>query len=230
MAELQGKFDPIKKGIEALPFYKRIAFKQNQVTSEDGKKLKMIDARDVVATIIMFNPIRFSEDNHPVQAYSSKAKMLDYYLEDPEEYRKFIAVMPDIFNLYDLVETEFADVYNSTSGRYGRKKYSGYKEGKTYKSKYELKEMQYKIPDGFLYPIVAAFRTLLTFNETSQQYEWTSDPTIIWNTAKKNIITSVMNQANSIGDNPNTVGKQVNTWNMIYMTVQINATGINTGS
>ena len=45
MAELARKFDPIKEGLEGMPFFDRIAFKQNQVSvDETGKNLKMIDA------------------------------------------------------------------------------------------------------------------------------------------------------------------------------------------
>ena len=35
MAELTKKFDPIKEGIEGMPFFNRIAFKQNQVYSNE---------------------------------------------------------------------------------------------------------------------------------------------------------------------------------------------------
>ena len=57
MAELAEKFDPIKEGLEGMPFFKRIAFKQNQISVDDetGKKNKMIDAREIVAIISMFN-------------------------------------------------------------------------------------------------------------------------------------------------------------------------------
>lgn len=53
MAELAEKFDPIKEGLEGMPFFKRIAFKQNQISVDDetGKKNKMIDAREIVAII-----------------------------------------------------------------------------------------------------------------------------------------------------------------------------------
>ena len=56
MAELAEKFDPIKEGLEGMPFFKRIAFKQNQISVDDetGKKNKMIDAREIVAIISMF--------------------------------------------------------------------------------------------------------------------------------------------------------------------------------
>lgn len=165
MAELARKFDPIKEGLEGMPFFDRIAFKQNQVSvDETGKNLKMIDAREVVAIINMFNIEKYDAQTHPMQAYSSKAKMLELYLQDPEFYRKFVNVMPDIFDLYDQIEMEFADAYNSAGGRYGRKKYSGHKDDSTVgKSKFGMHDLKYKIPDGFMYPVVAAFRSYLQY-------------------------------------------------------------------
>lgn len=91
LAELAQRFEPIKEALEGMPFYQRIAFKQNQVSKDEetGKKLKMIDAREIVAIINMFDVESYSKSVHPTQAYSSKGKMLDTYLENPERYRKF---------------------------------------------------------------------------------------------------------------------------------------------
>ena len=225
LTELAGKFDPIKEGIEGMPFYKRIAFKQNQMeTDEDtGKNYRIIDAREIVAILSMFNIDRFTPVSHPVQAYSSKKKMLDFYLESPEFFRRFTNVSPDIFDLYDAIEADFADVYNSTGGRYGRKRYSGYKENKVVaKSKFGMRDLTYKIPDGLLYPTLAAFRALIVYNENSGKYEWFNgeEPTAIWEKCKEELVVKVMNFAASIGDNPNVVGKDQNIWDLAYMTVE----------
>lgn len=225
MAELARKFDPIKEGLEGMPFFDRIAFKQNQVSvDETGKNLKMIDAREVVAIINMFNIEKYDAQTHPMQAYSSKAKMLELYLQDPEFYRKFVNVMPDIFDLYDQIEMEFADAYNSAGGRYGRKKYSGHKDDSTVgKSKFGMHDLKYKIPDGFMYPVVAAFRSYLQYNEETDKYEWRNGirPEDIWNDCKKELKSSIMNFASSIGDNPNAVGKDTNIWDLAYMKVEL---------
>lgn len=226
MAELAQKFDPIKEGLEGMPFYKRIAFKQNQVSTDDttGKNLKMIDAREVVAIINMFNIEKYDSMTHPIQAYSSKAKMLELYLQDPEFYRKYVNVMPDIFDLYDQIETEFADAYNSAGGRYGRKKYSGYKDDSVIgKSKFGMNDLRYKIPDGYMYPAVAAFRAYLQYNKKTGKYEWKDNvsPGDIWNGCKKELTSSIMNLASSIGDNPNAVGKDPSIWEFAYMKVEL---------
>lgn len=225
MAELAKKFDPIKEGLEGMPFFPRIAFKQNQISSdENGKNLKMIDAREVVAIINMFNIEKYDALTHPMQAYSSKAKMLELYLQDPEFYRKFVNVMPDIFDLYDQIEMEFAEAYNSTGGRYGRKKYSGHREDVVVgKSKFGMHDLKYKVPDGFMYPIVAAFRVCLQYNEETEKYEWQDGirPEIVWDNIKKELTSGILNFASSIGDNPNAVGKDPNIWDLAYMKVEL---------
>lgn len=224
MAELKQKFDPIKEGLEGMSFYPRIAFKQNQQAFDDNtnKKLKMIDAREVVSIVNMFNIDKFDSVTHPIKAYSSKANMLDMYLKDPEYYRKYVNIMPDIFDLYDAIETEFADAFNNTGGRYGRKKYAGYKDGKVIgTSKFGLQKIKYKIPDGLIYPAVAAFRSLVVYNSNTEKYEWKNgvNPINVWDKCKENMTVQIMNFATAIGDNPNAVGKDSNIWNLAYMTV-----------
>lgn len=224
MAELKQKFDPIKEGLEGMSFYPRIAFKQNQQAFDDNtnKKLKMIDAREVVSIVNMFNIDKFDSVTHPIKAYSSKANMLDMYLKDPEYYRKYVNIMPDIFDLYDAIETEFADAFNNTGGRYGRKKYAGYKDGKVIgTSKFGLQKIKYKIPDGLIYPAVAAFRSLVVYNSNTDKYEWKNgvNPIYVWDKCKENMTVQIMNFATAIGDNPNAVGKDSNIWNLAYMTV-----------
>lgn len=72
MAELREKFDPIKECLEGMPFFERISFKQNQITRDvdTNKALKMIDARDIVSIICMFNIDKYSSTEHPTKAYS----------------------------------------------------------------------------------------------------------------------------------------------------------------
>lgn len=224
MAELQQKFDPIKEGLEGMPFFTRIAFKQNQQAFDDvtNKRLKMIDAREVVSIINMFNIDKFDAMNHPIKAYSSKAKMLELYLNNPDSYRRYVNIMPDIFDLYDAVETEFATAFNETGGRYGRKKYSGYKDGNIIgTSKFGLHDIYYKIPDGLIYPAGAAFRSLVVLNQETDKYEWKNgvNPISVWDRCKSSITSQIMNFASAIGDNPNAVGKDSNIWNLAYMTV-----------
>lgn len=222
MAELREKFDPIKESLEGMPFFERISFKQNQITRDvdTNKALKMIDARDVVSIICMFNIDKYSSSEHPTKAYSGKQAMLNEYLENPEQYRKFVNVIPDIFDLYEAIETEFAIAYNVNGRMYGRKSYSGYKEGNPVgKSKFCQSDICYKIPDGLLYPILAAFRTLLVYDNNTNKYKWmdNKNPIDVWNKNKVGLTKSVMDLAGSLGDKPTVFGKDPSLWNYAYM-------------
>ncbi|NLE25164.1 MAG: abortive phage infection protein [Clostridiaceae bacterium] len=222
MAELREKFDPIKEGLEGMPFFERISFKQNQITRDidTNKALKMIDARDIVSIICMFDIDRYGSTEHPIKAYSGKQAMLNEYLEDPEHYRKFVNVIPDIFDLYEAIETEFAIAYNENGRMYGRKSYSGYKDGNTIgKSKFGQRDICYKIPDGLIYPILASFRSLLEYDTSSGLYKWINgkDPISAWNRHKNSLTKSTMDLAGSLGDKPTVFGKDTSLWNYVYM-------------
>ena len=222
MAELREKFDPIKEAIEGMPFFKRISFKQNQITRDvdTNKALKMIDARDIVSIICMFDIDKYNSTNHPTKAYSGKQVMLSEYLDDPDHYRKLVNVIPDIFDLYDAIETDFATAYNENGRMYGRKTYSGYKDGSPIgKSKFCQNDICYKIPDGLLYPILASFRALLEYDSVSGKYKWIDgkEPIASWNKNKVTLTRSVMDLAGSLGDKPTVFGKDTSLWNYAYM-------------
>lgn len=222
MAELREKFDPIKESLEGMPFYERISFKQNQITRDvdTNKALKMIDARDIVSIICMFNIEKYSSSEHPTRAYSAKQAMLSEYLDNPEHFRKFVNVIPDIFDLYEAIETEFAIAYNENGRMYGRKPYSGYKEGNPIgKSKFSQTDICYKIPDGLLYPMLASFRSLLVLDSTSDKYRWMDgkNPIAVWNKNKVVLTRNIMDLAGSLGDKPTVFGKDASLWNYVYM-------------
>ena len=222
MAELREKFDPIKESLEGMPFYNRISFKQNQITRdvETNRAQKMIDARDIVSIICMFNIEKYNKDEHPTKAFSGKQAMLNEYLDAPDHYRKFVNVIPDIFDLYEAIETEFALAYNGNNRMYGRKTYSGYKDGTPIgKSKFFQNDIVYKIPDGLIYPVLASFRALLEYDNSSGKFKWIDGkaPISVWNKNKVALTKNVMDLAASLGDKPTVFGKDPSLWNYAYM-------------
>ncbi|MCL2858136.1 MAG: AIPR family protein [Streptococcaceae bacterium] len=221
LAELSKKFEPIKEGIEGLPFYKRIAFKQNQreADSVTGRNLKMLDSREIVALISMFDINTYTSSNHPRVAYTGKEASLKKYLKDPNYYRKFINIMPDIFDLYEDIETQFKDAYNETGGRYASKRFSGYKEGDVVtQSKFGGKDMIVKVHDPFIYPILAAFRSLIV-EDVNGNFKFKKSPKKVWEIMKSGLVRSVMDQTRALGETPNTLGKDPNIWNLLYVLI-----------
>jgi len=223
LAELSQKFEPIKEAIEGMPFYERIAFKQNQQIKGE----RMIDAREIVAVLSMFDVDTYSETNHPTQAYSSKAKILENYLADPDHYAKFSNIAIDIFDLFDEIEYEFPFAYNKSDGRYGAKSFSGYQvdrngKQKEYKTKFRQRTVNYKVPDGLIYPLIASFRAAVEFDETTDKYNWKTEPLSLFEKIQTELTSKIMKFSDAIGNNPNAVGKDSNAWDILYMTVERN--------
>lgn len=217
LAELQNKFAPIKDAIGGMPFFNRIAFRQNQ---QLGPGIKMIDAREVVAIISMFDINKYSYKDHPKQAYSSKKIMLDRYLENTDHFEKFSNIATDIFDLYDQIERDFPTVYNESGGKYGSIKFSGYQDGKVVKhSKFGDAPMYYTVPDGLIYPLLAAFRGLVEYKEDTDKYEWKVEPMTLLNEIKAELVQKVMSFTKSLGNNPNAAGKDNNLWDVLIMTI-----------
>lgn len=223
LAELSKKFKPIQDYLKKEDFYKRITFKQNQ------KAENPIDAREVVAILTMFDIDRYTPNNHPVQSYSSKAQILKYYLNQagPEHYRKFSNIAPDIFALFDTIEQRFPVAYNNSSGRYGAKSFSGYqidKKGKqkSYLTKFGGQTVFYKVPYGLIYPLLAAFRSNVRFDESTQKFEWKKNPIDLFEMLKSDLVCTVMDELEATGNNPNALGKHKNIWGMLYMKVASN--------
>lgn len=225
LAELGQKFEPIKDAIGGMPFFERIAFKQNQQLKINGKNVKMIDAREIVAIITTMDKLKYSSEHHPTHTYSSKAKVLDNYLLDHNYYEKFSNIATDIFDLYDEIERDFPFAYNSSGGRYGAKKYSGYKEQEGVaatitKAKFSLEPGCYKVPDGLMYPLVASFRSLVGYDEATDKYFWKKCPLEVYKNIRKNLANKIMKYTDAIGNNPNATGKDANAWDLLYMTVE----------
>ena len=99
--------------------------------------------------------------------------------ENPAEnpYIKMSNIMPDFFKLYDQIETNMNLFYRTktTNGRYGSVKgMQSPKSGQHFISRFLNSELDLASPNGFIYPILSAFRTLL--KEENGKYVWKHDP------------------------------------------------------
>ena len=107
IAELEDRFDIIKNALAKEKYIDRVFFKEN----DSGD----IDVADLLALLNMFNIDRYNGMTaFPINSYSSKKKCIDLYINDHKEYAesaqnpyvKMVSIMPDIFKLYDAIETK----------------------------------------------------------------------------------------------------------------------------
>ena len=221
IAELEDRFSIIKNALMDQPFMNRVFFKENDFGD--------IDVSDLLSILMMFNIDRYPGlESFPTIAYSGKKRCIDMYIQDHKEhgetegnpYVKMKGIMPDIFKLYDTIEKSMSAFYRkkNPTGRYGSTKgVSVPKPGTCLKTKFMENEMDVQSPNGFIYPILGAFRALLTVKDGI--YAWKTNPFAILDEVGPDLVESTVSMSRALGNNPQSTGKDVNLWKTLYMTV-----------
>lgn len=135
-----------------------------------------------------------------------------------------ISIMTDIFHLYDAIEVGMNQFYRqkNPNGRYGATKgVQTPKSGQEFHSKFLGNDLEATSPNGFIYPILGAFRALV--KEQDGQYIWTKNPFAVLEKVGADLVESTVSMSRSLGNNPQSVGKDVNIWKTLYMTVAFEA-------
>ncbi len=221
IAELEKRFDIIKSTLAGQPYMPRVFFKENDMGD--------IDVADMLAILNMFNIDRYSGmENFPINSYSSKKKCIDLYLADHKNmgetaqnpYIKMKSIMVDIFKLYNKIEVNMNNFYRekNPSGRYGATKgVITPKDGQTFVSKFMEDQLDMQSPNGFIYPILGAFRALV--EEKEGVYKWKKNPFAVLDKVGPDLVESTVSMSRSLGNNPQSVGKDSNIWKTLYMIV-----------
>lgn len=221
IAELENKFSIIKTAIADLPFAEGINYKEN----DDGD----IEIADILAILNMFNINRYpSMESFPIPSYGSRKKCLDFYLEDYNKYGtsaenayvKMQSIMSDIFRLYDHLECNMQNYYKQkyAGGKYGLVKgVFMSNDKKEFKSKFFSKHLDHSTPNGFIYPILGSLRALL--KEENGKYVWKRNPFDILDKLGPALVETTVERSRSLGNNPQSVGKDSGNWKTLYMLV-----------
>lgn len=221
IAELENRFDLIKNTLADERYISRVFFKEN----DNGD----IDVSDLLAVLNMFNIDRYNGmASFPINSYSSKKKCIDLYIADHKQYGeseenpyiKMTGIMPDIFRLYDAIEVGMNRFYRQKNpgGRYGSVKgVQVPKPGQEFHSKFFGNPLDAASPNGFIYPILGAFRALVA--EDGGRYCWKKNPFAVLERTGADLVESTVSMSRSLGNNPQSVGKEQNIWKTLYMTV-----------
>ncbi|MBX3005474.1 MAG: AIPR family protein [Anaerolineales bacterium] len=228
LMNLANKFVGLKNALSSSAFRDQISYSEYEV--DGAGDLKPIGVRDVVAILTLFDKKSFGDSQHPVISYNAKSKALEHFSANPKEYEKIFPLAEEILELYDWVKLELPDLYNKaraqeanvSGGRFGRLTgvtyYTGQRSGKLY---FLNKTTKYGVPDGFTYPVLAAFRALL--EEHKGVYKWGKglDPVTLLKgdlgTKLANTIGTFAHQA----QNPTKVGKTALVWQSCYQNAQL---------
>jgi hypothetical protein len=220
LENLGGAFDWLKSLIEASSLKGRVRYRENDPEE--------VDIRTVLALLTMFH-CNWNDGKDPLVAYTSKGSILKYF-RDPEwvdGYRDLAPVAVQILELYDFIHYEFAEQYqvynretNDSGSKFGRRREVVYKGGKPFKLPLSGSETKYLVPDGWLYPVLAAFRMLLK-QAKGKPSKWVTDPFDYFKSHGAELVGIVVEQSQALGYNPQAAGKSRPLWSNLRKTVEL---------
>lgn len=222
--DLKGAFDWIKHDLETEPYFGAIAWSEN----DRGE----YDARDLVSLLTCFHIGLYPNDQsvHPVEAYEKKSKALDQFRQDFEdsdgaEFQKLRPILKDILTLHDTIQIEFAPVHVKSGGKARSLKIMDKKpeDGKQVFS-FTFTDWQSKerLQTGALYPILAAFRWMVSEDDTSGNYYWRGGFENVlkrWKETAPDLVRKTYERSKELGGNSNAIGKSRTHWDTLHQTV-----------
>ena len=220
LLDLDNKFDWLKDILESSELRGRIRYRENDT--------QPVDVRTVLALLTLFHPM-WSKDGEkdPIVAYTGKGAILDNYKKPEwiEGYKKLTPVVVDILKLYDYIHVKFQEQYMKCSGSHS--KLGRRREVRYITDAKKAKELpitrtktQYVLPDGWLYPLLAAFRVLLDWPTSGRaQVKWIQDPFKYFDANGAELVSDIIDQSEELAHNPNAAGKSQRLWRGLRLIV-----------
>lgn len=239
IAELQNSFEVLKEAFKELSFANRIQYKMNEHYNDDN--ISEIDVREVIAIMIMFSqevyPYKTAQGTlseiQPIQCYSGKEASLRKFLrcnasEEKQQkinrelmVERMTPIVKDIFELWEEIETTFANVSGQAGKRYGSRKYSKFDNNNVVgKSFFEETELKYLVPKGLMYPLVGSFRALVKIDNKDGHYYWVKNPIDVWKKIGTKLVAILLDEKT---ENPDVLAKNSNVWSNLFKEIYIYA-------
>ena len=176
LLNLQGAFDDIKRIMEGKPGADVISYHQGGEGS--------VYITDVLTFLEMFNAARFNRNVHPYTLYRNKTAMLRMFEEDYEggavgsPIKMLVAHLPEILRLSDDIRAAVPESAKQLGFEFGRMKTgkrderAGSRKNKGILLAFNGKTVDYRVPNGWVLPMLAAFRANVVWDERAKKIAW----------------------------------------------------------
>ncbi len=186
LADARRLFEKLKETLSTESYYADVSWREGDAGA--------IEALHLITLLMMFYPKFAKEANgEPSNAYGRRERCLEAYLkyaeEDSDELGAWISILPTLARLFDEIQMRLPDCYSGRFGKidevkiYDKRNYE--KGSKKYRntpirSRFLGQEMRYQYPEGWLYPLFAAFRHLARPSKGGGTIGWRGDPVEFW--------------------------------------------------
>jgi hypothetical protein len=221
LVNLQGEFDIIRKVLKGTKGEKAIAYHQG----DDGE----VYISDILVYLSMFNLERFSEKKHPNGLYNRSSLGLKYFSEDIVESRSnmlaIIEKLPDILWLADSIRKKTPLAAKANNFKFGMVKLGNERLGGAHSKGTNLpflaEKMDYRVPNGWVYPMLAAFRANLVKSSNGKHLEWKIPlPQILADTID-DLVGVCVSEHKDNNARPELIGKRESAYSQCFTKVQL---------
>lgn len=189
------------------------------------------DVMEYIQALAAFDIKRYGDQNHPLESYKNSGKCLDAASDGGLTY--LAPIVRDVVKLYDTMRFEWWRKYKAPDetgkgGRPGRlKEVQERKRGVSRLLLFpslpdaDADSALYHVEKGLVIPLLAAFRTLLVFDESTEHFTWKVDPFTFWEQNGTALVRKVMEASDQRGSNPLVVGRDKTVYEALYESVQL---------
>lgn len=221
LVNLQGHFDQIRQAMSGKSGAEEIAYHQGL----DGE----LYVTEVLVFLEMFNRERFDRKRHPHNLYSRTKSALEFYQRDLEASPSPVALLvprlPDILSLSDLIKQETPAAAKRVGFEFGRMKTgkvrAGTKTSKDIKLPFLGTTMSYRVPKGWLYPMLAAFRANADWDLKKGLFSWKIPLDKLVKHVIDDLVRVCVTEHRDNNLQPDKVGKRESTYVQCYDKVQL---------
>jgi hypothetical protein len=213
LADYQDKFEWVKDALKSKPYKDKIGYVESHDKPEDVER--------IICRLIAVNPLLYDKDNQPIVAYTSKKRCLEMFVEGPEKFKPLAAILPDILELYEHLIVRAKEYYLKLvpGGKFLQWEGAVKPLKRTIDTlPFTGAQVEYRIADGWLIPLLAAFRALVKINGGKAQ--WIVTPDVIYRRMGGRLIRILYETHTTLGKNPNAVGKYENVYRQLYAEVE----------
>jgi AIPR protein len=222
LENLRGHFEEIKQVMAGHVGHDAIAY-------HEGAEGDVYIA-EILALIEMFNFERYPNGEHPHGLYAHQAKAVQEFAADidadPSPVRLVIKRLPEILKLADMIRREAPPVAKDrVDFQIGRMKIHEGKKNRVASVEARLyflgESTKYRLPNGWLYPMLAAFRANVVWDLKKSQFEWRVPNEEILNHCLPDLVSVCVNEHRNNNQKPEWVGKRDSAYRQCHLHVEL---------
>jgi hypothetical protein len=221
LANLQGHFDRIRAVLKGRAGESSIAYHQG----DEGE----VYVAELLVILEMFNRERFDRKKHPHYLYSRTKSALDFYRKDldsqPSPLDLLLPKLPEILELSDLLRRETPLAAKRGGFEFGLMKIgktrAGAKSNKNITLHFLNSTMKHRVPNGWIYPMLAAFRANVKWDLLKMNFDWKVPLDKLVPAVIDDLVGVCVTEHRDNNLEPDKVGKRESTYVQCYDKVQL---------